>query len=115
MHEKKEKFQNRFQVSNPFPGVPLHHHLNELVEVDGTVSIGVHVPDHILEFLLRRMETMGLHHLNIQDLGYQVQQGVGRSGEISHEMRLFSFPCQILAFGLLAISHNYSLFHVTTI
>ena len=41
----------------------LHHHLNELVEVDGAVGVGVHVPDHVFQVILARVEPMSPHHL----------------------------------------------------
>ena len=41
----------------------LDHHVDELVEVNGTVGVGVHIPDHVFQVLLTGVEAMSPHHL----------------------------------------------------
>ena len=52
-------------VSHVLLDIPaaLHHHLNELIEVDGAVGVGVDVPDHAGEVVLGGLEAVGPHHL----------------------------------------------------
>ena len=44
-------------------GVPLHHHVDELVKVDGTVGVRVDVAHHVAQLLLGRVEAVRSHHL----------------------------------------------------
>ena len=49
-------------------GVSLHHHVDKLVEVDGTVGICINIAHHVAQLLFGWIEAMCSHYLKLQNI-----------------------------------------------